>query len=155
MLSPLRRLKLIAKGVLTALKESGKITSECKAVTEERDGILYMVHLTGGTTREKTIFADCIEDMLKPVDNQRYLLMSKKGRITMEKYYCVPSIFSKTKEEATLFQKSMTSCIGAYTLIYTRNPEGRKILLTARAKAFANRNERIMNRKKKVKGALE
>lgn len=56
--------------------------------------------------------------------------------------------------EAAL-SKAAASQIGAYRLIYTRNAEGRKILLHARAKAFANRNERVFNRKKKVKGALE
>ena len=73
----------------------------------------------------------------------------------MKEYYCVPALFSAKKEDAILFQKAMSSALGAYNLVYTRTPEGRRILLKARARAFANRNDRIINRKKKVKGVLE
>lgn len=153
--SPLKRLQNLGKAVLHALEQKGEITSACRVEVAEDHGIFYAVSLTGGTAREKHAFADCLEEMLAPVDNQRYLLCGKKGRLCMKEYYCVPTLFSSRKEDAQLFQKAAASQIGAYRLIYTRNAEGRKILLHARAKAFANRNERVLNRKKKVKGALE
>lgn len=153
--SPFKRLQNLGKAVLHALEQKGEITSACRVEVAEDNGIFYAVSLTGGTAREKHAFADCLEEMLAPVDNQRYLLCGKKGRLCMKEYYCVPTLYSSRKEDAQLFQKAAASQIGAYRLIYTRNAEGRKILLHARAKAFANRNERIFNRKKKVKGALE
>lgn len=66
----------------------------------------------------------------------------------------VPACFAKRKEDAYLFASYMKSYIGKYEVIYTRNEEGRKILLQARAKALANREERCLT-KRKVKGALE
>lgn len=48
----------------------------------------------------------------------------------------------------------MKPFIGKYEVVYTRNENGRKILLDARIKALANREERCFTRKK-VKGALE
>lgn len=155
MIGPLKRLDQIGKGVLEALKTSGKIMSECKVVTEDDGGVIYMASLKGGSGREKALFADCLEDFLRPIDNQRYLLYAKKGRISMEKFYCVPSEFSKTKEDAVLFLNKMKPYLGSYELIYTRSPEGRRILLRGRAKAFANKNDRFFQRKKKIKSALE
>ena len=31
--------------------------------------------LEGGTDREKAVFAQALEDMLRPIENQRYLLI--------------------------------------------------------------------------------
>ena len=53
-----------------------------------------------------------------------------------------------------IFAKCMQSYIGKYQLIYTRNEQGRKILLQGRRDALANRQNRLLTRKK-VKGALE
>lgn len=154
-ISPLKRLHGMGKGVLNALTKKGIISSQCKVCTNEDTGIFYSIYLTGGTAREKQALADCIEELLMPVENQRYLLCAKKGRLHMNEYYCVPSLFSGKKEDAVLFQHAMSSELGAYNLVYTRNPEGRRFLLKARAKAFANRNERVLNRKKQIKGVLE
>ena len=154
-ISPLKRLHSMGRGILKALAEKGIVTSTCQVRTAEDTGIFYSVDLSGGTAREKHAFADCIEELLMPVENQRYLLCAKKGHLHMKEYYCVPALFSAKKEDAMLFQKAMSSALGAYNLVYTRTPEGRRILLKARARAFANRNDRIINRKKKVKGVLE
>ena len=49
----------------------------------------------------------------------------------------------------------MSSHLGKYELVYTRTPQGRAVLLKGRAEAFGSRNERILKRKKEIKGALE
>ena len=95
-----------------------------------------------------------VSQMLSPVDNQRYLLCQGRGRFPRH-FYCVPQLFSGSKEKAEAFRRGMEPCIGKYRLVYTRNPEGRKILLKGRARAFANRNDRRLCRRKKVKSALE
>ena len=48
----------------------------------------------------------------------------------------------------------MERFIGKYEVVYTRNAEGRKILLDARVTALANKEQRCLSRRK-VKGALE
>lgn len=89
------------------------------------------------------------------VDNQRYLLYAPKALGAMAKYYCLPSVFSKTKQDALFFQRVMSSHLGKYHLVYTRTPQGRAVLLRGRGEAFGSRNERLLNRKKEIKGALE
>lgn len=153
--SPLKRLREMAEGMKTALAESQNITPSCKVSVFTEDSIDYKVFLKGGTTREKELFAQCMEEFLAAVDNQRYLLYAPKSLRCMTKYYCVPSVFSKTKQDALFFQKIMSSHLGKYELVYTRAPEGRTVLLKGRAEAFGSRNDRILKRKKEIKGALE
>lgn len=73
-LTPQRYFGAIGKRMLSVLRETGEITSECMVKTEEEDGYLFAAWLKGGTDREKTVFADALSQMLSPVDNQRYLL---------------------------------------------------------------------------------
>ena len=49
----------------------------------------------------------------------------------------------------------MRKAIGPYEAVYTRNPEGRRLLLKARTKSFVNKNDKILHGKKRVKGEFE
>ncbi len=153
--TPMRFFRTAAKGVHRALREDGQITSDSEVMTEEGEGIFFAAWLKGGTKKEKALFADALEELLSPVDNQRYLLcQGRKGKFP-RRYYCVPKVFAGSREKAEFFLHIMKSFLGNAYLVYTRNPKGREILLRARAKAFANRNERRMQRKRKIKSALE
>lgn len=154
-LTPMSRYKALSRGLLAALKKRGYILSSCEAATEEEIGIRFWAWLSGGTDREKTVFAQALADMLKPIDNQRYLLVYGRNIEKPVEYFCVPQVFSGTREKAENFRKDMEPYIGKYHLIYTRNPEGRRLLLRGRAESFSNRNQRKIYRKKTVKGALE
>lgn len=154
-LTPMWRFNGISRGVIRALQKAGQITSECMVKTEEEDGIWFSAWLQGGTDREKHVYADALAEMLAPADNQRYLLCHGGSRERAKEIFCVPAVFAGTREKADLFQREMIPYIGRFRLVYTRNPEGRKVLLHARARAFANRNERSVDRKRKVRGTLE
>lgn len=77
----------------------------------------------------------------------------------MQDCYRVPEVFCKKKEDAERFRNVMCKWIGDYQLIYTRGEEGRKVLLKARARAFANQQKNVQDimegRKKTAKRALE
>ena len=154
-LTPMSRYKALAKGLLAVLKKRGCIASGCRERVREEQGIRFWAWLEGGTDREKAVFAQALEDMLRPIENQRYLLIYGRNWEKPVEYFCVPRIFSGTREKAENFQKDMEPYIGKYHLIYTRNPEGRRLLLRGRAEAFSNKNARKIYRKKTVKGALE
>lgn len=152
--NPSQYLKEIGNGILRNLKNIGEITTKCCVATEgSKSG--YAMYLNGGTAREKEVFAQCVEEFFGIVDNQRYLLC-KKG---INKYFCVPQLFARRKEDAESFAKNLEDAIGKYELIYTRNPEGRKILLRARTFANANLEKNMQDgftniRKKKIKQKL-
>lgn len=154
-LTPMWRFRGISRGVLKALQKAGQITSECRVMSEEEDGVWFCAWLQGGTDREKHVYADALSEMLSPVENQRYLLCHGGKKERPREYFCVPGVFAGTRGKAELFQKELIPYIGRFHLVYTRSPEGRKTLLYARARAFANRNAQHADRKRQVRGALE
>lgn len=159
MMTPLNRLKDIGEGMRQALMKAGLIESECQVRVEESLGLRFHIYLLGASAREKDLFATCVEEFLGMVDNQRYLLYSRKRWRNMQDCYRVPEVFCKKKEDAERFRNVMCKWIGDYQLIYTRGEEGRKVLLKARARAFANQQKNVQDimegRKKTVKRALE
>lgn len=152
--TPQRLMKKSADGILKALIEIGKIEEpdHCRTAVEE-DGPLIFGYLKGGTTRDKTMFATCLAEFWGEIDNPRYILMRKKWRT--KEYYSVPEVFGKRKEDAVTFCTCMKKLLGAYEAVYTRTPEGRRILLKARTRSFVNKNHRKITGKKKVKSEFE
>lgn len=147
--SPLRRLKAFGNGILKAL-ETQKLLEEphCKVITDTAGSDHHMIFLSGGSGRDKALFAQCVNDFFDAVDNQRYLLVSPRRFRGLNGFYVVPECFSRRKEDAQLFARCMKPYIGAYDVVYTRNEKGRAILLEGKIKALANREERCIHRKK-------
>ena len=128
--------------------------THCKVVAESPGPDNHIIYLSGGSGRDKALFAQCVNEFFDVIDNQRYILVKKKGRKGLNGFYAIPNCFSKKKEDAECFAKCMHPYIGGYDCVYTRNEKGRELLLEGRVKALANREERCISHKK-VKGALE
>lgn len=155
MLTPVGRLKSFGKGIHQALKNSGCFESEnSKVICESADACVHFLYLSGGTGRDKALFAQCVSDFFADVDNQRYLLVKNGFRKSLSGFFCIPEVFAKKKEDAQTFARQMKPYIGSYEALYTHSEAGRKILLQGRVYALANRQNRLL-RRKKVKGALE
>lgn len=154
--SPAKRLKLVGEGMLKAMKMCDVLPSKeaYRVGTAELDAFSSAVYLVGGSARDKNLFSNCVQEFLAPVENQRYLLVHPKNKRSSISYYCVPEVFANNKEKAALFKDVMSKSIGKYDLVYTRNAEGRKILLKGRTNAYANRQEACLG-KRRVKSALE
>lgn len=153
--SPLRRLKVFGNGIRKALELQNLMEEpHSKVVTENAGPDIHTVYLSGGSGRDKALFAQCINEFFAAIDNQRYLLVKAKGHRGLDGFYAVPECFAKRKEDAQNFAQCMKPYIENYELVYTRNESGRALLLEGRVRALANREERCISRKK-VKGALE
>lgn len=154
--TPQKRMKKVADGILKALIAIGKIEEpqHCHAVVEEEE-ILVGAYLKGGTTRDKTLFAACMAQFWGVIDNPRYLLLPRKGLRRFDGCYAVPDAFGKRREDADVFASCMKKALGACDAVYTRTPEGRRILLKARTHSFVNKNERCLTGKKQVKSEFE
>ena len=148
MRSPLGRLKVFGKGLRSAMMKKELFEDTNNRIRVRESGKSATLCLTGGTTKDKEMFAQCVTDFFAYVDNQRYLLVKSGNHNGLDGFFCVPEIFGKNKDDAELFTSSMKPFIGKYNLVYTRNEEGRKFLLKGRVKAFANREERCVNRKR-------
>lgn len=153
--SPLRRLKAFGNGIRKALEFQNLLEEpHSKVVTENAGPDIHTVYLSGGSGRDKALFAQCVNEFFAAIDNQRYLLVKAKGHRGLDGFYVVPECFAKRKEDAQNFARCMKPYIGNYELVYTRNESGRALLLEGRVRALANREERCISCKK-VKGALE
>ena len=61
----------------------------------------------------------------------------------------------RQKGRAEVFEKQIRRALGRFRMVYTRTPEGRKILLRARTRSFVNQNQRVLQGRKVAKGTFE
>ena len=92
--------------------------------------------LIGATFYEQSLFADSLNELLGPVKSPRYLLTRKEG--TKMDYHAVPALLGARKQSANLLYAAWLKRVSPGELIYTRQADGRKLLLKARARTFAN-----------------
>ncbi|NNM32599.1 MAG: restriction endonuclease subunit R, partial [Gemmatimonadetes bacterium] len=85
-------------------------------------------------------FADAVGECLGPVENPRYLVTRPRHGILGKKvdYHAVPRLLGRDKERALVFLSHWNRHVGPGSLIYTRREGGRRALLAARGRAFAN-----------------
>ncbi len=155
--TPERRMRQIGQAVADALTKLGELEDpeHCRVEVESADGALIAVWLKGGTMRDKTVFAACMEEIWGIIDNPRYLLMRKAVGNRGKEFYAVPEIFGKQKERAYTFERQLRRTMGSFQVVYTRTPEGRKILLRARTRSFVNKNQAVLKGRKVAKGKYE
>jgi DNA or RNA helicases of superfamily II len=139
--TPERSMKQIGAAVLEALKYEGSINSASSDfqvhADHNRDGSVHC-WIRGGTGRDQTIFLRALREVLRPVDTPRYLLARKTfWRFFREDYFAVPDLLARKKDCAEVFARSWRSHVGPVQLVYTRTPDGRKVLLRARMHSFA------------------
>ena len=155
--SPYKRLEIFGKAIHQALLDAGQIETKESAprvVRDSKQALYNAIYLKGASMKEKEIFAQAVTEFFAPIENQRYILKASHKVIDQTEYFAVPSMFEKRKTEATAFLEQVQKTLGKYELIYTRNPQGRHILLEARIKALGNKQERTITRKK-VMSTLE
>lgn len=149
--SPGRYMKSIGRCILAALQKYGVIMAKGVSVcVDETEPFMSYIYLMGGSEREKDVFAQCVCEFFGTVEKQRYLLKAQKPVPRLCRYYCVPEIFGKRKEDAAMFRGYVKKYTGNYELIYTKSGEGKKKLLEARVYSVANKGELCTDKKKKV-----
>lgn len=90
-----------------------------------------------------------IAETLGPVQNPRYLLVrsSRLGWRTRRDYHAVPTALGSKKEWAEAFARLWNRRVGSSQLVLARTPQGRRVLLRARAKSFAAGFQRSVERR--------
>lgn len=106
-------------------------------------------YLEGGTSFEKMLFLDALQEVLGPIENPIYMITrnSTLFSYTRRDFHVVPEILAERKEKAEYFVKMWKKYVGPTELIYTRNEDGRKILVKARNQSlsgqFTKKSERL------------
>ena len=110
-----------------------------KVVINPADDGSFYVALAGSTFYESSLFADCMGEILGPVDSPRYLIVRSGHLYGMPRddYHSVPLKIAAKKEYAQIFYEAWCRYVGPTELIYTRNEEGRQELLKAKMRSFS------------------
>ncbi|MFY0676062.1 MAG: DEAD/DEAH box helicase family protein [Neptuniibacter sp.] len=136
-------LKQIGIALSDALCDAGLIETPKHNLTvslrESSQGGFH-VALQGGTFYESSLFADCMAEMLSPIDNPRYLIVRRNRFMgaSREDYHAVPTVLGVKKKTAEIFYQKWCKYVCPTELIYTRGLEGKARLLKAKMRAFSS-----------------
>ncbi len=149
--TPEKSVKQIGRVVLESLEYAGEIdrrSADFRVYADRQDNGSVFCWIGGGTGRDQSTFLEALRQILRPVENPRYLLARPRlWRWFREDYFAVPEALARKKEFAEFFAKQWQKFVGPVQLVFTRTPEGRRLLLRARchslAVSFQRRSERI------------
>jgi superfamily II DNA or RNA helicase len=136
-------LKQVGKAVLKALCRSEIIETSAfhlrVRTAANKGGMGVVCFLEGGSTYEKTLFLDALAEVLNPIDDPRYLIVRRSpfGWWQRKDFHAVPTPLGQKKESVECFARMWKWYVGSLDLVYTRNPEGRRLLLKARGQALS------------------
>jgi hypothetical protein len=136
-------LEQAAKAVLIGLHSAGCLSDLERGnasfeIGVGLDGRLdILVHGTSRTSERMII--EALAELLGPVRNPRYLLVRSSwlGPRRRTDYHPVPAAIARRKESAEEFHRAWRASVGDSRLVFTRTPDGRLLLLRARARSFA------------------
>jgi len=137
--SPEKSVRSIGRAVFQTLRECGFIESDAKVtVCEDADGGCVSLLLQNATTREENVFHKAMAEILSPMEDPRYILISKdrKGKYNYRLSFACPAILSKKKEHAQLLAKNLSSTAGKFEAVYTQREDGRQLLLQCRQESY-------------------
>jgi len=135
-------MRQVGKAVLKAMVQAGSIETDfarLRVVARRLDFGLVGCSLKGGSTRERSIFLEALQELFGPIEDPRYVLIRKSSRswFARKDYHSVPQALGKNKDAAEHFRKMWSLRVGPADLVYTRTPEGRRFLVNARARSMA------------------
>ena len=143
----------IGHALLHALARNRIINPDIEAmqvVTSINEFGAVYCHLEGGSTFDKSMFIQSLQEIVDPIENPRYLMIRKHklfGVINQKDYHAVPEVLGRKKEVAHSLLIYWKKWVGPARLMFTRNVEGRKLILKARinslASEFQNESERV------------
>lgn len=148
-----KNLKSVAKLTIKSLCHTNFIKTNYNnidvRVYEQARTDYISLSITGVTTHENNLIIKSIKEIFSNIENQRYILVSKKKKLST--YYNVPEVLSTKKELAEIFYKYWQKHFGHSKLYYTRNTEGRSILYKARKNNFDYTSfEKFVEKKKTI-----
>lgn len=147
----------IARALLTALSDSqylsGHLTIDYVRVVAQDDGS-YQVFVDYASEHDAATFTQAYQQVFEPIRDQRYLILRDDGRLPHiwlmpfwlamrpwarraagypPAFYPVPQVLAGRKERAEAYAAAWRKFVGGGELIYTKSPEGFRLLMDAQA----------------------
>lgn len=116
------------------------------SVVRDSDGTVNCA-LIGGTAQDEKIYVKALSEIVSDIENPRYVIVRKykkyisvmlpKSHFVQRDYHAVPEVIGQNKKYAQSFYAYWKRYVGDCEMFYTRTPQGRKQLLSARFESFA------------------
>ena len=143
-----RDLEAISKTLLDTMLElnlisTDKLKIELNTFIHSKGDVVCAIK--GTSEMESTLFINSLQEIIEPIKNPRYLIIKTnwaRKKLKIQNFYSVPELFGDKRKRCLIFQKHWNNHVGTSKIFYTRNLEGRKILLKARMFHISNTLEK-------------
>lgn len=151
-ISPHQSIKTLCKCLLKTLKDIDVIESDAHLKVKSYSDIFFDVMLTNATVYEQNIFNTAVKEIYSVIENPRYLIIKQKRnkKYNYSQSFACPNIIGQKKENVEILAHYLEKSMGKMKLVYTRNEQGRKLILKCRKHSYITFNERCVNKKFKV-----
>lgn len=115
--------------------------SKIKLTTQVQEKGEVVCAIQGTSEMESSLFINALQEIIEPIKNPRYLIIKTnwlRKNLEIQNYYAVPQVFGDKKERCKVFLGHWERQVSSSTVVYTRNIEGRKILIRARMLHLSN-----------------
>lgn len=151
--NPAHSIKTLGVAVYKTLCECELISPSAKVETTAHKQIYFVsLHLRNASIHDQNIFNTAMAEMLSPIENPRYILISKNifKRYNYELSFACPSIIGKKKEYVEVLAEKLKATTGNFEPVYTHREDGRRLILKCRKRSYITFNEKAMGKKYKV-----
>ena len=76
--------------------------------------------------------------------------MKRYGKLSYKDSYACPSVIGQRKEFVEILKNKLSSQIGIFEIAYTRNENGRDLILRCRRKAYITQNDKMIDKRQRV-----
>ena len=141
--SPAKILRQICIVTMKTLEAMGKIKTNTAQVNIKCDQDPFdktiFISASNLTPEENNLLIKCIQEILDPIENPKYLLVrkTKLGKKTATDYHAIPTVIGQNQKTVKIFKNIWEEHISECQIIYTRSISGRKVLLNARELAYS------------------
>ena len=151
--NPANSIKTLGVAVYKTLCECDLISPSAKIETTVHKRLYFVaLHLRNASIRDQNIFNTAMAEMLSPIENPRYILISKNifKHYNYELSFACPSIIGKKKEYVEVLAEKLKATTGNFEPVYTHREDGRRLILKCRKRSYISFNEKAMGKKYKV-----
>ena len=151
--NPANSIKTLGVAVYKTLCECDLISPSAKVETTAHKQLYFVsLHLRNASIHDQNIFNTAMAEMLSPIENPRYILISKTKfkRYNYELSFACPSIIGKKKEHVEVLAEKLKATTGNFEPVYTHREDGRRLILKCRKRSYITFNEKAMGKKYKV-----
>ena len=140
--NPNKCIKQITRTVLETLYAIDIVKTRLNAVRikSESTNEITILRVSNLPQDETSAVVNAVREILDPIENPRYILVRRQTwkNLRQTDYHAVPSIISAKRETVEIFAGLWRKYVGDCDIVYTRNIEGRKLLLKAKGASYSS-----------------